>query len=428
VEDQQGLAPEGTCPDPVQSVRRASRAWLVRACHQVPCFKLVVERLLLRPSSGMERYLVKIAMAMQPALYVPTEKPPPQRLYVITDGEAYYKGVKLVKGDSWGAEDVLLTTSYLKGAHRATAATYLHVLWVGASTFDALAKDHREGLMLTRLWANVFAAGNAILADYRRHKNDGSQIKIGWGGGKGKISPKLVEQKINNGQIAVEPLRGDDGMKRFSTDGYPLYDFKHNAIELKGWEIVKVKKQFGEGHGRNLHVAESYALRERAVDRLMTGGEPMPQFFAIAQTAAAQANAGAPAVAEIKARNALGGVPAAAPPAGEAAAATTKASATAQSPSPTKAKATVPEALLGVMSSSWGAEAGSSAPALSAEVRRELTDLKAMIEQHRAAQSSFIGDMREEIRQQGEAAKTLAKEFSSLSAWVVGDVFDKLQA
>ena len=42
--------------------------------------------------------------------------------------------------------------------------------------------------------------------------------------------------------------------------------------------------------------------------------------------------------------------------------------------------------------------------------------------------SASFSQMREEIRQQGEAAKTLAKEFSSLSAWVVGDVFDKLQA
>ena len=250
----------------------------MRACHQVPCFKLVVERLLLRPSSGMERYLVKIAMAMQPALYVPTEKPPPQRLYVITDGEAYYKGVKLVKGDSWGAEDVLLTTSYLKGQHRATAHTYLHVLWVDADTFNTLLKEFREATNLTRLWANVFAAGSAIVADYRRQKVAGLQIQIGRGGGKAQITPEEVTQRLNEGKIAADPLRGDDGVKLLSADGLPLYRFRYNTIELRGFEIVKVKTPAPQasriarfssaaGGGPSLPEQEVFQLRETGAAR-----------------------------------------------------------------------------------------------------------------------------------------------------------------
>ena len=49
--------------------------WLV----DVPCFSFVVERLRTRPESGMERFLVQIALAMQPAVFVPTERPPPLR-------------------------------------------------------------------------------------------------------------------------------------------------------------------------------------------------------------------------------------------------------------------------------------------------------------------------------------------------------------
>ena len=50
----------------------------------------MVERIVLRPDSGMERFLVHVAMAMLPATFVPGEKPPPRRLYIITDGEVTY--------------------------------------------------------------------------------------------------------------------------------------------------------------------------------------------------------------------------------------------------------------------------------------------------------------------------------------------------
>ena len=54
-------------------VWKLNKGWLVR----VPCFALVVERLLSRPQSGMESFLVKVALAMQPEVYVPTERPVP---------------------------------------------------------------------------------------------------------------------------------------------------------------------------------------------------------------------------------------------------------------------------------------------------------------------------------------------------------------
>lgn len=65
-------------------VWKLNKDWLVK----VPCFSLVVERLMNNPNSGLERFLVKVALAMQPSVYVPTERPPAQRLYIITDGIA----------------------------------------------------------------------------------------------------------------------------------------------------------------------------------------------------------------------------------------------------------------------------------------------------------------------------------------------------
>ena len=107
----------------------------------------------------------------------------------------------------------MVSTSYLKNAHKATAISYLHVLWVGAETFESLSKEHREGLMLTRLWASVYAAGNAILDDYKRHKVQGSQIRIGYGG-RGKVSPKEVERRINSGELSVVPSRTEAGLRQ----------------------------------------------------------------------------------------------------------------------------------------------------------------------------------------------------------------------
>ena len=40
--------------------------------------------------------------------------------------------------------------------HRALAATYLHVLWADAQTFEKIGLEHREAFMLTKLWATIF--------------------------------------------------------------------------------------------------------------------------------------------------------------------------------------------------------------------------------------------------------------------------------
>ena len=86
-------------------VWKLNKAWLMK----VPCFSLVVERLVTRPESGMERFLVKVALTMQPAVYVPMECPPPRRLYIVTEGRCRVRRNVIGVGDSWGAEDVMLS-------------------------------------------------------------------------------------------------------------------------------------------------------------------------------------------------------------------------------------------------------------------------------------------------------------------------------
>uniref|UniRef100_A0A7S2BN34 Ion transport domain-containing protein n=1 Tax=Haptolina brevifila TaxID=156173 RepID=A0A7S2BN34_9EUKA len=85
-------------------VWQLNKDWLVK----VPCFSLVVERMFNRPGSGMEAFLIKVALAMRPSVYVPAERLPARRLYIITNGTAFLYGRLFKRGESWGAEDVLL--------------------------------------------------------------------------------------------------------------------------------------------------------------------------------------------------------------------------------------------------------------------------------------------------------------------------------
>jgi hypothetical protein len=218
-----------------QFVWKLNKEWLMK----VPCFSLVVERLVARPQSGMERFLVKVALSMQPSVFVPTERPPAQRLYIVTSGVAIFRGRKLKGGDSWGAEDVLLRSRALGKSHRAVATTYLHALWVSASTFDELrdlGHEFREAYMLVKLWATIFATGEAMVEDYRR-KEKIKQIKIGTG--PQMVSAVELETRINAGRTQVAPLKSPAGEQLVNVEGKDLYGFKYPTIDLEGYEIVK---------------------------------------------------------------------------------------------------------------------------------------------------------------------------------------------
>ena len=206
---------------------------------KVPCFSLVVERLIARPESGMERFLVKVALAMQPAVYVPTERPPAQHLYIVTQGIALFRGKKLKAGDSWGAEDVLLKSRATAKAHRAVATTYLHALWIAAQTFDelkGLGQEFREAYMLVKLWATIYATGEAMVEDYRR-KTKVKRIQIGEGAN--RVSAVDLEEKINTGKTKVVALRSSDGQQIVNPAGEDLFTLKFPTVDLTGHEIIR---------------------------------------------------------------------------------------------------------------------------------------------------------------------------------------------
>jgi hypothetical protein len=229
-------------------VWKLSSEWLVR----VPCFSLIVERLLTRPRAGLERFLVSVALKMQPAVYVPGERPPIQRLYILRDGIALYKGVKKTLGDSWGAEEVLLETygSNKNNAHRALAATYLHVLWIDAISLREIGAAHREAFLLCKLWTTIAAAGQVILEDYRKEARARQAVQVG--NKEGQISPEEVEQRINDKQISVVIMRNKSGERQMNHEGQTLYAFKYKYISLGRHDIVKdsaIIRQSSHGPG-----------------------------------------------------------------------------------------------------------------------------------------------------------------------------------
>ena len=215
-------------------VWKINKGWLML----VPCFGLVVERLRLRPDSGMERFLVKVAMAMLPATFCSKRETSSVAIVHYNRGEATYEGRKLGKGHSWGAADVLLKTRRQNGV-RARAVTYLHVVYVGAAIFDGLMTEFREAFILCRFWTLLHAAGREVLANYRRQKKASWQIRLDHEGG---ITSAEVQHHVNVGNIAVDPIRGAGGLKQYSTDGHVLYNFKYSVLTLgKTHEIVLIK-------------------------------------------------------------------------------------------------------------------------------------------------------------------------------------------
>lgn len=67
---------------------------------------------------------VQIAMAVSPLVFVPTERPPPQCLYVIHRGAVLYEGRLLTRHKCWG-EDVILSSDRYRSPGHARAMTYL---------------------------------------------------------------------------------------------------------------------------------------------------------------------------------------------------------------------------------------------------------------------------------------------------------------
>jgi len=85
-------------------------------------------------------FLARLAHSMQPALFVPTEHPPPNRLYVIIKGAAVrlIGGATLKEGDNWGVLEALLRR---QPPTRVRALTYLHTCFITPEAIKEISRD-----------------------------------------------------------------------------------------------------------------------------------------------------------------------------------------------------------------------------------------------------------------------------------------------
>ena len=105
-----------------------------------------------REMGSMQVIRTRVAQVLKPSLFAPREVVPGRRLYVIVGGYATYCGYPMGEGDSFGSEDVLLSSVYAR-RRLAFSVNHLHVLSVGPGEIFELTIGFPRQLLEMRLWA-----------------------------------------------------------------------------------------------------------------------------------------------------------------------------------------------------------------------------------------------------------------------------------
>jgi hypothetical protein len=106
--------------------------------------------------SDGQAVLAQIALAMQPALFIAKERPPPRRMYVIIKGAAYNGASRelLQRGDNWGAYGLILQLKALQDSVK--ALTNLQLIYINQEGIQALVQASPERAFAwrrLRVWA-----------------------------------------------------------------------------------------------------------------------------------------------------------------------------------------------------------------------------------------------------------------------------------
>ena len=190
------------------------KKWLVK----IPCFALIADR-----ANGEElRFFVKMALAFEVSVFVPKDRPPARRLYVISQGVALYKGEQLGYGETWGSQDVFLKDKPNRARLRAFAMTYLHVQWLSCEVLDGLREEFPRAYRLARFWTLMHAVGEWLIMNYRRQ----SVVPI-------RLETADVERRINARQLSVVKTGSVNGA------GEETFGLVSRYLQTSGYEIVK---------------------------------------------------------------------------------------------------------------------------------------------------------------------------------------------
>ena len=162
----------------------------------IPCFHAHFHPMSKLPVDKQTiKYLCRVAQAMKAEVYVPKDRPPARRLYIISSGFVLYTGQMLGSGKSWGSQDVLVENKAARALMRtSTALTYLHVLYVDGEALKALAESFPIAHRRTKRWVIFYLVGDYILTE---------AIKF-----KAKQRAKARAQERRNSQIPMKPVLG----------------------------------------------------------------------------------------------------------------------------------------------------------------------------------------------------------------------------
>lgn len=388
-------------------VWKLNKDWLIR----VPCFSLVVERLVIRPESGMERFLVEVALSMEPMVFVPTERPPAKRLYIIVEGMVRHKGQTLSKGESYGAEDVLLKGT-LANNRRAHAVTYLHVLWIGAPKMDMLGATHRTAYLLTKLWGIVYTCGTVIVNEYREEKAAENRIRIG--NGFHQVPPQRIEEKITAGLLTLQQKKAADGSNLINAQGYKVFELKNAPVLMGDYEIIDV-----EDTTKKKHKSHNFQVVKRS-----TPSTP-EDVGSLSAAAVEDLKFHGSGVTSDRARNGAP-LPQIIPATSLSSQLQTNVDGDLNKPGPLTP---VSRGFMGLLGPLRGGNETSS------ELQPLLETLlvgQQSIQNHMAHQAreqrAFMEDVREQLHQQKGSVSALGAELAVLRRWVTADVSNKLRA
>lgn len=131
-----------------------NKIWLIK----VACFKLV----------DTKDFFIHLTQLVHTDVFVPSERPPAQKLYVIQKGTAYFRGQRLDRDDCWGAEDVLLRNKPNGERHCALTLTYVHTTVIEREDIEELGKQFPKELRKARLWTILYDYCMQVLRDYRK--------------------------------------------------------------------------------------------------------------------------------------------------------------------------------------------------------------------------------------------------------------------
>jgi len=165
------------------------------------------------PSKAVEKaampFLSKLAQSMQPALFVPTENPPQNRLYVIIKGDAVslLNGATLKEGDNWGVLDTLLPG---QPKARVRALTYLHTCFITPEAIRDIGRDAEMAPAYAHVmkWCIIAQTCRALS---RHRKGDGPTRGQVEGVDAVSRSGKLPQSISQSPRLDLEKLSADGG-------------------------------------------------------------------------------------------------------------------------------------------------------------------------------------------------------------------------